>query len=110
MIMAFFAGIFVTALVMGYFSAYQHVVRCLVAGMLFWFSIEALRWTVQYGFDLEITSAYFFAMSLSTLAIWAVLIYDEHHVDQSQTDLDLHLEKPTLYDDGSELSHCVEKS
>ena len=67
-------GLIAAALITVFFSPYRHWLGFMLAGMLFWGILEAIRYGIQNALDLSLTYSYLSAISLAMIGLTAFLL------------------------------------
>ncbi|WP_269915081.1 AciT family ciprofloxacin tolerance protein [Acinetobacter sp. HY1485] len=63
------------ALVAVFVSPHRHWLSFLAAGMVFWSAVEAIRFGVQFIFELSVINSYLFSVILSLGLMMGLLLY-----------------------------------
>lgn len=67
-------GLIAVALVTVFFSPYRHWLGFMLAGMVFWGILEAIRFNVQSFFELSVSYSYLTAILVAMSALIVVLL------------------------------------
>lgn len=87
-----------TAFTAVFFSPYRHWLGFMLAGMLFWGSLEMVRFGVQNVFDLPLTYSYLSAFMLAMVAVTLVLLREDRRARQAHANRQ-YIEHTPVYED-----------
>lgn len=71
------------ALVAVFFSPYRHWLGFMLAGMLFWGCIEAIRFSVHNIFEISVAYSYLAAISTAMLGLIAFLLLADNRAQKA---------------------------
>lgn len=91
-------GLILAALMAVFFSPYRHWLGFMLAGMLFWGSLEIVRFGVQNLFELPLTYSYLSAFMLAMLAGTLVLLREDRRAQRVLAQRQ-YIEHTPVYDD-----------
>ena len=91
-------GLIATALATVFFSPYRHWLGFMFAGMLFWATLEAIRYSVQNVFDISMAYSYLTAIMLAMSALIVLLLREDNRAQKALANRQ-YIEHTPVYDD-----------
>ena len=91
-------GLIAAALITVFFSPYRRWLGFMLAGMIFWGLLEAVRFGVQNVFDLSIAYSYLSAISVAMVALTAYLLSEDSRAQKALENRQ-YIEHTPVYED-----------
>lgn len=91
-------GLIAIAMVAVFLSPYRRWLGFMLAGMSFWALLEAIRFSLQYVFDMPVTYGYLTALTLAMLTLTAILVREDHQARKALENRQ-YIEHTPVYDD-----------
>ena len=76
-------GLIAVALITVFFSPYRHWLGFMLAGMVFWSILEALRFGIQSALDLSLAYSYLGAISLAMAGLTVFLLREDSRAQKA---------------------------
>ena len=86
------------ALATVFFSPYRHWLGFMFAGMLFWATLEAIRYSVQNVFDISVAYSYLTAIMLAMSALIVLLLREDNRAQKALENRQ-YIEHTPVYED-----------
>ncbi len=91
-------GLIAAALATVFFSPYRHWLGFMLAGMIFWATLEAIRYSVQNVFELSVAYSYLTAIMLAMSALIVLLLREDNRAQKALANRQ-YIEHTPVYDD-----------
>lgn len=91
-------GLIAVALATVFFSPYRHWLGFMFAGMIFWGTLEAMRYSVQNIFDISVAYSYLTAIMLAMSALIALLLREDSRAQKALANRQ-YIEHTPVYED-----------
>ncbi|BAP35039.1 ciprofloxacin tolerance protein AciT [Acinetobacter guillouiae] len=91
-------GLIAAALATVFFSPYRHWLGFMFAGMIFWGTLEAMRYSVQNIFDISVAYSYLTAIMLAMSALIALLLREDSRAQKALANRQ-YIEHTPVYED-----------
>ncbi len=91
-------GLIAAALITVFFSPYRRWLGFMLAGMIFWGLLEAVRFGVQNVFDLSIAYSYLSAISVAMIVLTTYLLSEDSRAQKALANRQ-YIEHTPVYED-----------
>ncbi len=91
-------GLIAAALITVFFSPYRRWLGFMLAGMIFWGLLEAIRFGVQNVFDLSIAYSYLSAISVAMIVLTTYLLSEDSRAQKALANRQ-YIEHTPVYED-----------